>query len=204
MSNPCLKLGAWRGICTGLAILASVTMFAVMGYHGAPLKEPTATQSQSLTPRGIVELELCWSAKRANEVLGSWKLQSSFRDSKVWLLDVAIEDTWLDFGFIVIYATAATLFCGYAATRPKYHLQRSTLIMLAWAQLAAGCLDVIENIGMLIMLYNGNVTSDLLPVVTTICAGTKFVMIVVGPLLGLGTIAFTAVVKSSRAANVGP
>jgi hypothetical protein len=164
MLNPYLKLGGRRAQYTGMAVLATVTMFAVMWHHGAPLKEPTAEKVQTL--RGIVELELCWNAAKANGILESWTTRTSFRNPDVRLLDVAIEDTWLDFGFIVIDATAATLLCGYAATRPTYHLLRSTLIVLAWAQLGAGCLDVIENICMLIMLYSGKVTGDFLPIVT--------------------------------------
>ena len=128
MLNPYLKLGGRRALYTVIAVLASIMMMAVMWHHGAPLKEETNRQ----TPRGIVELELCWSAKRANEVLASWKLQSPFGDSEVQLLDVAIEDTWLDFGFIVIYSTAVTLFCGYAATRTSYIWLSSLLIVLSW------------------------------------------------------------------------
>lgn len=201
MSNPYMKLGLRRGIYTGIAVLASMMMLAVMWHHGAPLKEPTAEKAQTL--RGIVELELCWNAAKANGILESWTTRTSFRNPDVRLMDVAIEDTWLDFGFIVIYATAATLFCGYAATRLKYHLLRSTLIVLAWAQPVAGCLDVVENICMLMMLHSGKITSDFLPVVTTICAAIKFTLVGTGSLLGLGTIAVTALVGSSQTLDVG-
>ncbi len=188
MLNPYLKLGRRRAPYTGLAVLTSILMFAVMGYHGAPLKEPKETYTS--TPRGIVDLELCWTADRANRILESWNSRKSFRDPGAALLEVAIENTWLDFGFIVIYSTAVTLFCGYAATRTSHISLSGLLIVLSWGQPVAGCLDAIENISMLLMLYEENVTGEFPAVVTTICAGIKFSLIGMGSLPGLGTIAF--------------
>jgi len=176
--NPYTQIGKRAGLITAFAIISSVLMFGWLTYHGDPLKAGTSAPFV-----GILALEFCGNQSAANTVLKHWGNNISPRDPTMSLTAVAVSDIYWDFLFIVAYTSAITLFCGLAATR---HTGRfaDVLTILAWAQPVAGALDVVENIGMLIMLRAGHVESTFLPLSTAISATAKFAIIGAGLFVG--------------------
>ena len=92
------------------------------------------------------------------------------------------KDFYWDFPFIVMYSTAIMLVCGKAATLTSGRWSKY-LVALAWTMVVAGSHVVVENFEMLSMLSVGHVESGFVPLVTTVSAGIKFLLIGLG-LLG--------------------
>lgn len=126
-------------------------------------------------PHGIVSLELAGDVKQAQSVINSW-------DDKA--RQFAFKSTLLDFLFIVAYSTALGLACVlahkvYADTGALAILGAPWIgTLLAWGLTAAGALDIIENVALLIML-GGNVTEPW-PQVARWCALPKFSLLFAG------------------------
>jgi hypothetical protein len=125
------------------------------------------------TPGAIVDLELTWSEDGAKDVLTKWSAAN--------VIGVARRSIHVDFAFIACYSLLLAMVCNAAASH-LHGAWHTAGVVLAWAMLAAGLLDCIENIGMLTML-NGNYGPALW---VSICAFTKFV------LLGIGVIYIVA------------
>jgi len=131
----------------GLLFLAlgSLVMLIVMAETGATLKTPA-------TPLGILNLEFAYTAEKAFDVIIAWTGMISADN-----VFAAIINTWLDFIFLLFYA----LFL-YHASR-MLAIRHTGLIsamgnFLSKGGLAAGILDVFENIGMLLTL-NGHISN---------------------------------------------
>ncbi len=88
------------------------------------------------------------------------------------------------FSSFIAYSSAIALVCGYAADGMTGGWM-AFLLVLAWLQFGAAVFDVIENVGMLKMLTAGSVATSTLPLLTTICASLKFLIIIDGILLGI-------------------
>jgi hypothetical protein len=119
------------------------------------------------TKRAIVDLELAWTQPVAREVVEKWRAAT--------VLDVARRNIYVDFGFIAFYAPLLALVC-FSGASHRTGGWRVAGVAIAWGMLAAGALDVIENLGMLPML-DGNFTFVTL---VSICAATKFVLLGIG------------------------
>ena len=169
--NPYLKLGQYAGRVTVIAVVAAVVMFALLYMHGAPLRSKV-----DQTKRGIVALEFCGTSTKANRVLDAWSKSDNTPDPAKKLTQVAVADIYCDFPFIAAYSVAIMLICGKVATLTTGRWSKATLT-LGWSMLLAGGFDVVENIGMLVMLQAGHVESNLLPGITTISAAIKFLLI---------------------------
>lgn len=116
-----------------------------MAQTGATLKTPT-------TPLGILNLEFAYNAEKAFAVIFAWT--GLIPADNVF---AAIINTWLDFIFLLFYALFLYQACMMLA------MQHTGLLaaigsFLSKGALAAGVLDVFENIGMLITL-NGHISN---------------------------------------------
>jgi len=155
------------------AVAAALILMTLLWDQGAPL-------SNRVAPSGIVSLELAWSSHNADRIIKSWSR----------IHQTAICQVKLDFPFIVSYALALLFFGLWASGRARQNhsprLARAAELA-AWGGLLAGAFDILEDVGLLLML-NGRSTS-VLAIGTSLCAVVKFVLIGVGlvvPTLALG------------------
>lgn len=118
---------------------------------------------------GLAQFELVGTAERAARYMS--ELGESGVHAAKWAL-------WIDFPFIVLFATFFSLTMRAAADRSR-DFGRTTLERIGrktWAApIVAGCCDVIEDIGLLAILYGS--TSSWAPAVATGFAVAKFVLL---------------------------
>ncbi|MBX9784761.1 MAG: hypothetical protein K2X48_15845 [Chitinophagaceae bacterium] len=125
-----------------ILFLGTVAMIAVMRWHGAPLITP-------VSKAGIVSLELAKSTEQATIIINQWQQNN--------LIQQAINNTYIDFVFIIFYALFLYAYCFYISIKQQPWAGAISRT-LALAALTAGLCDVIENYCMLQMLQ-GSVTS---------------------------------------------
>ncbi len=123
---------------------------------------------------GVVALELAFTPARALGIIGAWPADG---------IAVAQRALWLDFIYIVLYASglaaACTLIARHGPGRWAHWGRRLILFPLL-----AGILDVIENVNLLIVLNrvaSAGPAATLTPftVVAALCAALKFALIAV-------------------------
>ena len=161
----------------------TLVMMVVMAKTGASLKTPD-------TPKGILDLEFAYNAAKASAVINAWTGIIPVDNNLI-----AIVNTWLDFIFIFFYALFLYYACKMFATSFNGLLHTIGGI-LAKGALAAGLLDVLENIGMLITLHG--TISDSYTLLTFICSITKWVLALAALLYVLITGALLLYKKISR------
>jgi hypothetical protein len=154
--------------------LFGLTFAVVLGFGitGAPINTDAA-------PYGIVSYELAGNEHRAEEILASWN--SIARERVAFSLG-------FDFLFIPLYAFTIAFGCSLASDALR--LRGWPLVSLggtlAWSVFLAGFLDTIENIVLLIILFNK--AASPWPQIALGCAVPKFVFVFLGivyVLLGL-------------------
>ena len=174
MTNPYEMLGEHRGVLAWIAVAISTIMFCWLTYHGRELSEHVDS--------GILALEFASNQTDANEVLDDLNVPS--KHSNRTLREVAIANVRWDYLFIVAYVAAIAVVCGFAAKETD-GTWSVVLITLAWLQVAAGGLDVVENLCMTSMLQAGSVASSTIPLVTSLCAKVKFFIALTGAGFGI-------------------
>lgn len=165
-----LPPGTWR-VTTLLALLG---LTALVGWRTAgDFKTP-------LTPRGIVDLELAGTSRRAAAIIKQWTAagkRQAFLGHLRW-----------DNVFLVCYSTALAL--GVLMAAGVLFRRGSRLydaaILLAWAQWAAGLLDLFENLALRRMF--DALEGETLPRITLLCAAPKFAIVALGVLFTLATL----------------
>lgn len=131
---------------------------------GAPLLTEAA-------PAGIISYEFAGDITSAQRILDSWDAGARQRAAFI---------QGLDFLFIPVYVTIIGLGCGMAADtvlRKSWPLP-SLGALLAWAVLFAGLLDILENIALVLMLFDK--VANPWPQIAFWCAAPKFVLIILG------------------------
>jgi len=146
---------------SGISILCYI-VFAILN---SPLQN-------TLSPSGIVSLELAGSAEKADAILKSWddgaRLNAAFG---------------LGFDFLFMPAYSMSLSIGVLlAIKKRKGLWLSLGRFLGWGAVAAPGFDVFENIALLLYLVGNK--SDFLPVAALICALIKFGLIICGAIFG--------------------
>jgi hypothetical protein len=144
----------------------TIIMIVVMAITGKDLKTP-------VTPIGIFDLELAATGKDVQIILSSWG-QVQEKD----LIKMAKYNTYWDFIFLFFYSGLLYLLCYRFKNvyRPETSFAKAGS-WLAKAAIAAGVLDAIENICMLQSLNNSS--ANWLPMLTAICAGLKFTILII-------------------------
>lgn len=129
---------------------------------------PASTMKDAGGP-GLAEFEMVGTAERAAQYM------ADFGEAGVTAAKWAV---WMDFPFIILFATFLSLSMRAAADRCR-DFGRPALERIGrktWATpIVAGCCDVIEDIGLLAILY-GN-TGSIAPAVATGFAIAKFVLL---------------------------
>lgn len=146
----------------GRGVALAVTLAAALGlfYQGKQLETDQA-------PKRVVSLELARTQAQAETVIASWKA----KDVKA----VAVYQILLDFIFIAGYTTvlvAIALSAERAAAAAGIGWLAQASHYAAYAGLATGILDCIENVGMLIML--AGTVNEPIAWGTWLCAYVKF------------------------------
>jgi hypothetical protein len=119
---------------------------------------------------GIVPFELAGSQDRADEILSEWG-----EDGR----DAARESLWIDFGFLLAYGTFLSLALASvrdrAVERGWRRLAATGTVVVGFGALAAA-FDALENICLLLTL---NGSGSAFPVLATIFAGCKFLLLAI-------------------------
>lgn len=115
---------------------------------------------------GIVSLELARNPAQAKEIVTAWQHNDLIRNAKT--------NVWIDFLLIPFYSLLFYTLCGSISVRTGGQIAK-TGVMLAFASLIAGVLDVLENILMLLTL-NG-VSNYLTVILTSFFAASKFILL---------------------------
>ncbi len=121
---------------------------------------------RSLAPYGIVGLELAGTAERAGLILVAWGCGGR---------TAAAFGLGLDMLFALTYATALALACDAVAGPPGTGVRHRVGLWLAWGALAAGALDLVENVALALMLLGGHLAPW--AGVATVCAVPKFILV---------------------------
>jgi hypothetical protein len=142
-------------------------------------------------PLGIVSLELAGTSERTRFIMDAWgpELQDRARTVQRW-----------DYPFIIAY----TLVLAFAVAGVGVILRDQRFIaelsgIFAWAAVAAGVLDVVENLALTRVLNSE--TSQPWPRIAQIAAGGKFVLLfAIAAFLILGLFAGVAAVIAQKSA----
>lgn len=158
-------------------LLGTVAMMVVMAKTGATLKPATA--------HGILDLEFAYDTAKTAAILRAWAPANGIDN-----ITVAKTNTYCDFVFLFFYAGFLFLACKKIAAKTGGGFSRAGHIV-AKAALAAGFLDILENLGMLLTLNNHG--SSFIALCTTIVSLVKWllaIMAVLYMLAGLLAMAF--------------
>jgi len=151
---------------TLFVVIGTIVMAYVMQRIGLPLK--TAD-----TPFGILNLEFAFNSNQASAIRWSWLYAHS---ENLRLTTIAIRHTWLDFVFIFFYSFF--LFSGCLMVSNSFSgkiMEFGKLI--AVSSLYAGFFDILENVGILLMLKG--FTGGAIPLVTGILSSAKWFLVAV-------------------------
>jgi hypothetical protein len=137
-------------------------MIIVMQQTGASLKTKD-------TPNGILDLEFANSKPKAVAVIDAWGKTEATDNIKAAKLN-----TELDFIFLLFYSIFLHQACRSIAGLYKGIISNAGLIVATGA-IAAGVLDILENIGMLLTLH-GYINSTV-TLLTFCCSVTKWLLV---------------------------
>ena len=143
-------------ICAG-----TLLMIIVMQQTGTSLKTTG-------TPNGILDLEFANNASKAAGVIAIWEKSGSTDN-----IQAAKLNTELDFIFLLFYAIFLHQVCRSIAGLYKGAVKNMGLV-LANGAIAAGVLDILENIGMLLTLHG--YINNTIPLLTFSFSITKWVL----------------------------
>lgn len=113
-----------------------------------------------------------------------FEFASTYAEAETWLRKwgyngqrQAVIQTYVDFLFLILYATTLALFC-FRLAREQKDLYRSISLFLGWSMFGAGLLDAVENVAMLQTLYGSEL--DLFPLISSYAAFGKFFLVGLG------------------------
>jgi hypothetical protein len=118
---------------------------------------------------GIVGFEFAWDEQGASEIRADWGDEGQ---------DAARLSLWLDFLYLVAYATLVTLAVAgvrdLAQRRGLWRIAAAGAAVIAFP-VAAACFDALEDVGLLIALDGSG--GETAPMLAAICATLKFALI---------------------------
>ncbi|MBC8507543.1 MAG: hypothetical protein ISR58_01440 [Anaerolineales bacterium] len=145
-------------------VVFTVLIMLTLNLAGIPLTTDAA-------PAGIVSYEFAGNVTGAEKILASWDNVARERAAFV---------QGLDFLFIPFYAGAIALGCLMAlgVLLDRGWGLASVGVPLAWLVFLAGLLDVVENIALVVMLFD--MPANPWPQIAYWCAAPKFIFVVLG------------------------
>jgi hypothetical protein len=153
-------------------LVITLILGAALQVLGNPLNTPTA-------PAGIVSFEFAGTLDRAEEIIASWGDEGQA---------YAGLNLGLDYLFLVSYSFTIGLGCVLLARSMSTHSRflYSMGMILAWAQIAAGLLDALENYALIRVLLRS--VRAYWPGVACWCAVPKFLFVGLGILFIILTV----------------
>lgn len=147
-----------------IAIVLALGMTLLFNLTGGALQTTAA-------PAGIISYEFAGNVANAQMMIASWGEHGRL---------VAALGLGLDFLYPLVYASAISLACVWAAERvqPKSPAVAKWGIRLAWGAWLAALLDYVENVALVLLLLGS--TAVILPPLAFICAAIKFLLILAG------------------------
>ena len=144
-----------------ILLVLTLLVMGVLAWMERPLVKAGAS---------IIQFELAGTQKNAQTIMAGWG-----EDNR----QLARQQTYVDFVYLVLYPLTLALGCGLAARQFSAGSWLVTVgLYLAWAQLAAGLLDAVEDVALLQLLQGSQNPS--LPLIARWCALPKFAIVGVG------------------------
>ena len=122
-----------------------------------------------LTNLGVLDLEFAWTAERIDLIFSIWNAEGISRQIIV---------TIIDFFYIFCYCVILIGLILLVARKLHDRFQKIEIMMILFP-IMAGVFDVIENIFLLIMLGANQSLMPAFPLITSISATIKFILIYV-------------------------
>jgi hypothetical protein len=138
----------------------TLLLFLLLRIQGKPLMD------FSLSPFGIVSLEMAKSEHSTKEIISGWKEMN--------LLGTAKRNVVWDFLFIPFYSMLFYTLCGSISVRLTGTVSKLG-ILLAFSSLVAGLLDLLENFCLLLSLHS--YYSSTISIITFVFASLKFFLL---------------------------
>ncbi len=160
-------------LCVVLVVLSGLFIFALEGYN-AKLRE--------FGIQSAIEIEMPWTPSRAEALISQLGGEG---------VRVARKQTYLDFGFLIVYPLTIALLCVLLGAKAGNAVSVAAPI-IAVGVLFAGLFDAIENMAMLVMLSGR--TGSPWPQLSSLFASIKFTLV-------LGGIAYVAIALISITAR---
>lgn len=142
---------------TGLAAVATIIMYILM--------RPTEISSYN-----VFDLEFAWTVTRINTIFDAWGPN---------LIIQELNRTILDYGFLVAYSTffaGLTLILTRKLLFDKIQLVGLYMVLASYV---AAIFDAIENLNLILMLSSPNDFPSFAPLLASICATLKFVILII-------------------------
>ncbi|MFX0064339.1 MAG: hypothetical protein ACFFC7_19370 [Candidatus Hermodarchaeota archaeon] len=158
---PSKKIHIIVTLIAGLSFLILTILFRVFG------NEATATGY------GILEFEFGFTAQQIGIIFNAWN---------TFIFQQQTLGVYLDFVYIPSYALLLGGLVLWLTRQLEGKMQQIGLLFTV-APIIAGVFDFIENVGLLLMLndvnsYINGTASDLIPMITSICAFIKFGLLI--------------------------
>lgn len=151
----------------GVAIIISLVLLVVIYLY---VFQPIENYLRSLSNLGVMDLTFSWTSVRIDYIFSAWQSEGIFREFIV---------TIIDFMFIACYCIVLSGLILLVTRKLHDKFQRVELHMV-FIPILAGIFDITENIFLLIMLGSNQAVVFLFPLITSICALIKFILIYTG------------------------
>ncbi len=137
---------------------------------------------------GILHYEFAWTVEKVELIFSTWGAT---------IMGAQTKGIWWDFPYIIGYSLFISGLIWLVARLNTGKIQNIGLF-LTLTPFLAGFLDVIENIFLLIMLYNPGSVNQLYPRIAAVAAGIKFGLLVVGIVFFLFALIYGIIAKSEN------
>ena len=153
-----------------IAILICVVIFGMIQVF---IFQPTEVYLKSLSNidgvsnLGVLELEFAWTEERITTIFSVWKSDGIFREFII---------TIVDFVYLICYCIVLAGLILLVARKLHDKFQKAELIMTL-IPILAGTFDILENIFLLMMLGFNQSILPVFPLIVSISAIIKFILI---------------------------
>jgi hypothetical protein len=150
-----------------VAIVISLVLVVIIYLY---IFQPVEDYLRGLSNLGLMDLLFSWTSDRVDFIFTAWQSEGIFRELII---------TIIDFPFIACYCIVLSGLILLVARKLHDRFQRVELY-LVFIPIFAGIFDITENILLLIMLGSNQSVTFLFPLITSICAMIKFILIYTG------------------------
>ena len=147
-----------------IILLISLVVFGILQIV---IFQPIESSLKTSSGFGVLDLEFAWTPEMMQIILDAWQVDGRSQEIVV---------TILDFIYLACYSLFISGLILLVARKLRDRFQEIELKFIL-IPILAGFFDVIENIFLLIMLGSGQAVIFLFPLITSICATIKFILI---------------------------